>query len=87
MALHMGSPGSDERMEVLLVGDYRPGHHLSVVKAPRALGSHADFETVQAWLLIMERSGWQVGTVRPTVGFSGVLIELSRGRPPGSASG
>jgi hypothetical protein len=33
MALHMGSPGSDERMEVLLVGDYRPGHQLSVVKS------------------------------------------------------
>jgi len=76
MALHMGSPGSDERMEVLLVGDYR--HQLSVVKAPPALGSQPDFEAVQARLLIMERAGWQVGTVRRTVGFKGVVIALSR---------
>ncbi len=78
MALHMGSPGSDERMEVLLVGDYR--HQLSVVKAPPALGSQPDFEAVQARLLIMERAGWQVGTVRRTVGFKGVVIALSRAR-------
>jgi len=54
---------------------------LSVVRAPHALGPQPDFEAVQAWLLIMERSGWQVATLRPTVGFNGVVIELSRARP------
>ncbi len=50
---------------------------LSVVRAPHALGPQPDFEAVQAWLLIMERSGWQVATLRPTVGFNGVVIELA----------
>src|SRR5712691_4024311 len=71
LAFHMASPGSGERMEVLLLGDYRSGHQLLVVRAPRALGLQPEFEAVQAWLLIMEHGGWQVGRVRPTVGFNG----------------
>jgi hypothetical protein len=72
------SAGAYERTEVLLLGDYTPGHSLSVVRAPRWFGSHADYETIQTWLQDMERAGWQVGTTRHTVGFPGVLIELHR---------